>query len=81
MLDTSDGMPTEQLWMSVPEAAALLGCSEHKSYELAKQGRFPTIRIDGRVIVPRRAFAQWWEREAGIEPEPASEPRQLARTH
>jgi len=47
----------ERLTMTVEEAAEALGISRATAYTLAKQGRFPVIRIsDRRWIVPKRAI-------------------------
>jgi excisionase family DNA binding protein len=43
--------------ISVPEAGAeYLGISEAASYEAAKRGEIPTIKIGGLLRVPRRAM-------------------------
>jgi excisionase family DNA binding protein len=40
----------------VPEAGALLGLTRNGSYEAAKRGDIPTIRIGGLIKVPKAAF-------------------------
>jgi hypothetical protein len=40
----------------VPEAGALIGLSRNGSYEAAKRGDIPTIRIGGLIKVPKGAF-------------------------
>jgi hypothetical protein len=52
--------PSERgsLTYSVPQAGALLGLSRNGSYEAAQRGELPTIRIDGRIMVPRAKFHQ-----------------------
>lgn len=37
----------ESLLLKVPEAAAALGLSRAKVYELIKRGALPSVRIDG----------------------------------
>ena len=40
----------------VPEAGALLGLTRNGSYEAAKRGDIPTIRLGGLIKVPKAAF-------------------------
>jgi excisionase family DNA binding protein len=44
------------LVMTVPEAGALLGLTRNASYEAAKRGDFPTIKIGKLIKVPKAAF-------------------------
>jgi len=46
----------KSLAMSVPEAAKLLGISRLKAYEYCRRGELPSIRLGGRVLVPRQAL-------------------------
>jgi hypothetical protein len=48
--------PPEVLVLSVPEAGRLLGLARNSSYEAAKRGDIPTVRIGGRIVVPRAAL-------------------------
>jgi excisionase family DNA binding protein len=41
---------------TVPEAGTLLGLTKNASYEAAKRGDFPTIRIGKLIRVPKVAF-------------------------
>ena len=41
---------------SVPKAGALLGLGRYASYEAAKAGELPTIRMGRRMLVPLRAL-------------------------
>jgi hypothetical protein len=41
---------------SVPETGRLLGLSRNASYEAAARGDIPTVRIGGRIFVPRKAL-------------------------
>ena len=45
-----------RLVYEVPEAGALLGLSKNASYEAAKRGDFPTIRLGKLIRVPKAAF-------------------------
>jgi len=50
------GPPLDELALSVPEASRLLGLGRNSAYEAAARGELPTIRIGGRVLVPRKAL-------------------------
>jgi excisionase family DNA binding protein len=56
----------KRLTYEVPEAGALLGLSRNASYDAAKRGDLPTIRIGKLIRVPKLAFQQMLER-AGIK--------------
>ena len=51
----------ESLVYSVPEAGRLLGLSRVTAYEMAKQGKIPTLRFGKRMCVPKRAIAEMLE--------------------
>ncbi|WLA62381.1 helix-turn-helix domain-containing protein [Bradyrhizobium diazoefficiens] len=51
----------EVLVYDVPEAGALLGLTRNGSYEAAKRGDIPTIRIGGLIKVPKAAFHRMLE--------------------
>jgi excisionase family DNA binding protein len=46
----------ERLVYTVPEAGRLLGLSRNGSYEAAKRGDIPTIRIGRLLLVPKVPF-------------------------
>ena len=46
----------ERKTMTVMEAAKTLGVSRNKAYEGARRGEIPTIKIGGRILVPRAAL-------------------------
>lgn len=50
----SDG--DERLTVSVPEAGRLLGIGRTSAYKAAQEGEIPTVRIGGRVLVPKAAL-------------------------
>jgi excisionase family DNA binding protein len=52
----SDTGRDERLVYTVPEAGALLGLNRNASYDAAKRGDIPTIRIGNRLRVPKAAF-------------------------
>jgi len=46
----------DRLVYEVPEAGALLGLSKNASYEAAKRGDFPIIKLGRLIRVPKAAF-------------------------
>jgi excisionase family DNA binding protein len=44
------------LTLSVPETAALLGISRALAYQLVARGELPSLRLGGRILVPRQAL-------------------------
>ena len=69
--DTTDGLSPingneettdDRVVMDVPEAGALLGLSRNGSYEAAKRGDIPTIKIGKLFKVPKVAFARMLEK-------------------
>ena len=53
---TEAAPPAERLVYTVPEAGCLLGLSRNGSYEAAKRGEIPTIRVGRLLLVPKAAF-------------------------
>ena len=49
-------LETERLTYDVVEAGRLLGLGRNASYEAAKTGQIPTIRIGKRRLVPKAAL-------------------------
>jgi excisionase family DNA binding protein len=43
----------QRLTFSIEEIAGMLGISRAGAYALAKKGDIPTIKLGGRVLVPR----------------------------
>jgi excisionase family DNA binding protein len=56
MLQKTPRSDAAALVYTVPEAGALLGLTRNGSYEAAKRGDIPTIRIGGLIKVPKAAF-------------------------
>ena len=50
---------SEPLTYTVEEAAELLGIGRNTCYEAVKRGEIPSIRIGGRILVPREALHQF----------------------
>lgn len=55
-----------RLVYDVPEAGAMLGLTRNASYEAAKRGDIPTMRIGKLLRVPKAAFHKMLE-EAGTK--------------
>ena len=55
----------EKLAYSVEEAAAVLGLSASKMYQVIKMEGFPVIVLGGRRIVPIKGLERWLETMAG----------------
>lgn len=53
---------SERLALSVPEMGKALGISRSKAYQLANRADFPTVRVDGRVIIPLEGLREWLNR-------------------
>lgn len=41
--------------MSVEEASAVLGIGRNAAYEAVRRGEIPSLRIGGRILVPKAA--------------------------
>jgi excisionase family DNA binding protein len=48
--------PDRRVVFSVPEAGSLLGLSRNGSYEAARRGDLPTIRVGRLLLVPKSVF-------------------------
>jgi excisionase family DNA binding protein len=57
------------LCYSVPEAGRLLGLTKTAAYEVAAAGGMPTLRLGGRIRVPKIAFHRMLDIEAGSIPD------------
>jgi excisionase family DNA binding protein len=64
--DQSTNLSEKSLVYEVPEAGAMLGLTRNGSYEAAKRGDIPTIRIGKLIRVPKAAFHQMLE-QAGAK--------------
>lgn len=54
-----------RLTLTVPEAGRVLGLGRNASYEAARTGAIPVLRIGGKLLVPRPAL----ERLLGMRPQ------------
>lgn len=65
-------METERLSYSIEKAVALLGIGRNTAYEAAKSGDLPSIRMGGRILVPRVAITRLIDQAvSGAQPEAA----------
>jgi excisionase family DNA binding protein len=55
----SDVNRSESLTLTIPETAQLLGISVSKTYEAARLGQLPTIKVGTRVLVSRRRLQEF----------------------
>jgi excisionase family DNA binding protein len=55
----SDVNRAESLTLTIPETAQLLGISVSKTYEAARLGQLPTIKVGTRVLVSRRRLQEF----------------------
>ncbi len=51
--------------LTVPQAGAILGIGRNSAYDAARKGEIPTIRIGGRILVPRTRFERLLD---GVKP-------------
>jgi excisionase family DNA binding protein len=58
---------SERLAYRVAEAAAMVGISRSKMYELIAAGTMPTIRIGTAVRVPADALRAWIEQQTVVD--------------
>ena len=49
-------MTSERLTLTVPEVAELLGIGRGTAYECVRTGEIPSIRLGGRIVIPKRAL-------------------------
>ncbi|MBA4495131.1 helix-turn-helix domain-containing protein [Paenactinomyces guangxiensis] len=55
----------DSLVYTVQEAAEKLKISTNKAYELARCGEIPTVKIGGRVMVPKKRLEDMVNSEGG----------------
>jgi excisionase family DNA binding protein len=55
------------LLLRIPEVARTLGIARSLAYEMARDGRLPTLHIGKAVRVPRRKLEDWIEEHARAE--------------
>jgi excisionase family DNA binding protein len=52
---------TEPQYLTLKEFAAEHRISIRTAYQLARDGRIPTVRVGGQIRVPRAALTDWVE--------------------
>lgn len=52
------------LFLNAATVAAVLGVSPSSGYELLHQEGFPSLRVGNRIVVPKKQFILWVERNA-----------------
>lgn len=57
-------MLPNSLTLTVKEAAAALGVSRNKVYDLVAEKRIPFIRLGRLIKIPRRGLEMWLESES-----------------
>ena len=55
------------LLLRIPEVARTLGIARSLAYEMARDGRLPTVHIGKAVRVPRRRLQDWIDARARAE--------------
>lgn len=53
MIATTENVTPKRQTYTIAEAATILGLSLSNTYRLARDGRIPSVRIGGRLLVPR----------------------------
>lgn len=70
----------EPLTLTVPEAGRLLGLGRTAAYEAARAGEIPTLKIRGKLLVPRKRLMELLDGEPIAPASPtAREPALLSR--
>ncbi len=59
--------PPDALWLTVPEAAAVMRLGRNRVYQLCQQGKLPHRRV-GVTIHIRREVAETWTGEESPAP-------------
>ena len=55
---------SDRLTITVPQAGQIIGISRGCAYEAARRGQIPTIRIGGRLVVPKAKLLRMLGEEA-----------------
>ena len=48
--------PVQRRTYTVDEVATILGIGRNTAYEVCRNGDIPTIRVGGRILIPRDAI-------------------------
>ncbi len=72
-----EGLPTV---LTIPETAKILRIGRNSAYEAARRGQIPTIKIGGRVLVPRKALERLLAEAKGDKKKAAPQRKDAAHT-
>ena len=61
-MEQNDSRPSAA--MPIKEFSDEMGISINLAYQLAREGRIPTIRLGRRIVIPRVAFDRWLNGES-----------------
>ena len=61
-----------RLTLTVREAAAALGISRNKVYDLVAENRIPHVRLGRLIKIPRHGLEVWLQRQSGLPGAPES---------
>lgn len=50
--------------LSVPQVAKILGISDAKAYQMARNGDLPTIKMGKSIRIPRSRFKEWLDKQS-----------------
>lgn len=59
-------MAVERLTYTVREAAQVLGIGKDLAYQLIKSGELPSVKLGGRLVVPKIALERLLERAGEV---------------
>jgi excisionase family DNA binding protein len=48
-----------QTVLSIEDVAQILGLGRSTTYESARRGELPTLRVGRRILIPVSAFSKW----------------------
>ncbi len=51
-------------FICIEDLAKMLGVRRTRAYELVKQRVIPSVRIGGRIRIPRAAYAAWIDQQS-----------------
>ena len=68
----------ERKTITVEEAAKILGVSRGSAYVAVREGEIPSVRIGGRIVIPRAALERMLGEEEKPRAELADSPRRKA---
>jgi excisionase family DNA binding protein len=54
----ADSLPSNKPTYTVAEAAEAVGISRNAAYEAVRRGQIPSLRVGGRILIPRERLLQ-----------------------